>query len=393
MRKSSEISQELAGKVQELQAASDASARKNVAEEVKALTAELSQSRAAEAAELALAMDKPEEKEVRRYSLSKAIRQAASHSLDGFELEMDQEAHREFSRMGQQIEGFGIPSAVLRAISAQNVSESGKGDAFRTTQEGGYLEALQDALLGSRLGVQYLDGLVGNLHFPKGGKFNAQWLAEGVKATKQVASFESILMSPHGLQVLAGYTKDLLNSSSYAVENIVWNALIKAHAQALDSAIFNGTGASGQPKGIIGTTGVNTVAIGGALDFAKLVNLETVIAEKNALTDNVKFAMNASINGMLKTTPQQKGYPTYLVAGGQANGYPVNVSNVIPAGTAILGDFSNVVVGQWGGLDIIVDPYTAKDSRIIEVSAVAYHDVAVLYPEAFAVATGITAGA
>lgn len=388
MRNSNEISQELAGKIEELKTVSE-SERKAVADNVRALTEELRAVRAKEQAELALAMNKPEVKEAKRYSIAKAIRQMAQGGrLDGFEAEMDQEARKEMELSGRSIEGLGVPSIVLRAIAgAQNATDSTNGPEFKTTTEGGYFDALRANLLGAKLGVEYLDNLQGNIHFVKGGAFAGAWVAEGAAATAQKATYSSIPMTPHRLQILGGYTYDLLKQSSYAVENIIWNNLRDSHAAALDSALFNGTGANGQPKGILNTTGVGTQAISKVPTYAEVVAMESTIAQANGITGPMAFVTNGTVNGTLKTTPKVAGQAIFLEEGGMVNGCPVNVSSSIAANKLILGDFKNVKVGQWGGLDLIVDPYSSKAKGIVEVTTIAYHDVAVIYPEAFCVGT------
>ena len=107
---------------------------------------------------------------------------------------------------------------------------------------------------------------------------------------------------------------------------------------------------------------------------------------------------NAKVQGKLKTIPQIAGYPYYLMNDGKVNGYPFFMSNAIPSnlgtGTAfsaaIFGNWSEVLVGSWGGMQLIVDPFSAKQNGVLEISAAAYHDVLVRTPQAFCKIVDIT---
>ena len=179
--------------------------------------------------------------------------------------------------------------------------------------------------------------------------------------------------------------------------------MVKAHAVALDAAIFAGSGSSGQPTGVLSASGVNTITIdasnGGPLTHDLLVQMETEVGIDNGLLDDtLAYVSNAKVQGKLKTIPQIAGYPYYLMNDGKVNGYPFYMSNAIPSnlgtGTAfsaaIFGNWSEVLVGSWGGLQLIVDPYTAKANGVLEISAAAYHDVLVRTPAAFCKIVDIT---
>ncbi len=401
MRKSIEISAELDAKMRQFDECQDAEQRKTLAGEITALTGELQDAQIDEAARRALANQRvfsPEEKkELKRFSISKFIRQAMNGQLDGIEKEMEAEGRKEFNNsIGGNHEGFFVPSFLLRDLDYTNASEDNYGKAFVETTQMTYIGALRNAMLGTKLGVRYLDGLVGNLAVVKGGGASAAWYGEESAASKSKPTYTRVTMSPKRLQVIQGVTYDLLHQTSAAVDQLIMQDLTEAHASALDAAIFNGSGTSGQPTGILAASGVNSVAIGasgGAVTYEKLVQMETEVAMDNALLANPAYVSNAKVQGALKTIPQIAGYPVYLLNDGKVNGYPFAMTNAIPSnltknGTsnlsaAIFGAFNEILVGGWGGLQFILDPYTAKDKGVVEISACAYHDVLVRRPEAF----------
>jgi hypothetical protein len=404
MRNSIEISAELDAKVRELEACQDVAQRKTLADETAALTRELGDAQIEEAARKALANQRvlsPKEKEeIRQFSISKFLREAQHDNLTGIEAEMAKEGEAEFKRSGinPAANSVYIPSIALRDYYDTNATESGYGDAFKEEKFFSYEGKLRGEMLAARLGVNFINNLSGNLNIVTGGA-DAAWVAEDAAATKAKPAYAKMTLSPKRLQVLQGVTYDLIHQNSASVDALIMADMVKAHAAALDAAIFAGSGSSGQPTGVLGRAG-NTVAIGtngGAITYAKLVEMEQLVGEDNGLLDgSLAYVSNAKVMGKLKTIPQVQGYPWYLLNEGKVNGYPFFMSNALPSnltkGTtsgscsaAIFGPFSQVICGTWGGgLQFIIDPYTAKASGVLEVTAIAYHDVAVRHADAFA---------
>ena len=403
MRNSIEISAELDAKVRELEACQDVAQRKTLADETAALTRELGDAQIEEAARKALANQRvlsPKEKEeVRQFSISKFLREAQHDNLTGIEAEMAKEGEAEFKRSGinPAANSVYIPSFALRSYDDTNATESGYGDAFKEEKFFSYEGKLRGEMLAARLGVNFIDNLTGNLNIVTGGA-DAAWVAEDVAATKAKPAYAKMTLSPKRLQVLQGVTYDLIHQNSKSVDALIMADMVKAHAAALDAAIFAGSGSSGQPTGVLGRAG-NTVSIdstGGPITYAKLVEMEQMVGEDNGLLDEtLAYVSNAKVMGKLKTIPQVAGYPWYLLNEGKVNGYPFFMSNALPSNltkstgsnlsAAIFGPFSQVICGTWGGgLQFIIDPYTAKASGVLEVTAIAYHDVAVRHADAFA---------
>ena len=354
------------------------------------------------------AFQTPEEKELKRFSLAKFIREAAAgRGLTGFEAEMNEEAEKEMRAAGQTLAGVGIPSVLLggrRTFDYNNVTTATEGKEFAAVTEWSYIEALRDAMLGARLGVRYIPGMQGNARIVKGGGVTASWLAEEAAASKVKEEFGTIDMTPHRLQILGGYTYDLLKQSALPVERILWDELIRAHAHALDAAIFTGSGSSGQPTGVLNTSGIGDVAggtDGAAISFENLVKLETAVGNANGLFGRLAYVTNSKVAGAAKSTPQVNGYPRYIMEDGRANGFEFHVTNAIPSNltkgsssgvcsAVLFGNWEEVLVPQWGGLDMIIDPLTQKGKGVVELCAIAYHDVCVRRPACFAAIKDVT---
>jgi len=403
MRNSNEISAELETRLAEFESCQDAAQRKDLAGKVEELTRELKDAQLSEAARKAQAnqrvLSPQEKKDIRRFSISKFLRQSLpGETMDGIEAEMAAEGKREFQEgIKGAAEGVFLPSALLRTYYYTNASEDDYGKAFIEQTGLTYLGKLRNAVLGRKLGVRYLDGLQGNIAFVTGGA-DAAWVAEEAAASKQKPAYAKKVMSPKRLQVLQGVTYDLMHQTSKALDSLIMEDMVKAHAVALDAAIFTGSGSSGQPTGVLAASGVNDITIdtdGGPLTYNLLVQMETEVGIDNGLLDDtLAYVSNAKVQGKLKTIPQIAGYPYYLMNDGKVNGYPFYMSNAIPSNLTkgsssgvcsaiIFGNWSEVLVGSWGGLQLIVDPYSAKDKGVLEISAAAYHDVLVRTPAAF----------
>ena len=409
MRNSNEISAELNTRLAELEACQEEAQRKTLAGDVEKLTRELGDAQIEEAARKALANQRvlsPKEKEeIRAFSISKFLREAQHDSLTGLEAEMAKEGEAEFKRSGINpgASSVFLPTALVR-YDYNTATESGYGNAFIEQTSLSYDGKLRGAMLGEKLGVKYLNGLQGQVSIVTGGA-DASWIAEESAASVSKPAYAKGTLSPKRLQVLQGVTYDLLHQSTKDVDRLIMDDMVKAHAAALDAAIFAGSGSSGQPTGVLsasGTNSINTGSNGGAITYAKLVDMETEVGIDNGLLDEtLAYVTNAKVQGKLKTIPQIQGYPYYLMNDGKVNGYPCYITNAIPSNmeqgnscsvcsAALFGPWSQVLVGGWGGLQFIVDPYTAKNKGVLEITAIAYHDVLVRFPAAFCKCVGIT---
>ena len=409
MRNSNEISAELNTRLAELEACQEEAQRKTLAGDVEKLTRELGDAQIEEAARKALANQRvlsPKEKEeLRSFSISKFLREAQHDGLTGLEAEMAKEGEAEFKRSGINpgASSVFLPTALVR-YDYNTATESGYGNAFIEQTQLSYDGKLRGAMLGEKLGVKYLNGLQGQVSIVTGGA-DASWIAEESAASVSKPAYAKGTLSPKRLQVLQGVTYDLLHQSTKDVDRLIMDDMVKAHAAALDAAIFAGSGSSGQPTGVLsasGTNSINTGSNGGAITYAKLVDMETEVGIDNGLLDEtLAYVTNAKVQGKLKTIPQIQGYPYYLMNDGKVNGYPCYITNAIPSNmeqgnsgsvcsAALFGPWSQVLVGGWGGLQFIVDPYTAKNKGVLEITAIAYHDVLVRFPAAFCKCVGIT---
>ena len=249
------------------------------------------------------------------------------------------------------------------------------------------------------MGAQFLTGLRGNLPLVGGGTFTAAFVAEGGEISKTKKAFtDRGTLTPRRLGSTGAISKELIHQASVDVEKIIINELTSSIAQAIETAAINGSGAAPIPTGILNTSNVKSVVMGTnglAPTWAKVVELESAVKQANGHGLKMGYLTNSSVIGKLKTILKGTS-DRFIMEDLTLNGYSCIDTNAIPnnldKGTStgvcsalIFGAWENLIIGQWGGLDLIVDPYTRKNFGEIELNTTQFIDIGVSNPEHFGV--------
>ena len=330
-----------------------------------------------------------DKKEVRQYSLMKAIRALANptdkRAVDAarFEFECSEAAQRAF---GQSAQGILVPAEVLRQWNKRDLNTTDEagivGQDFRPDA---FVDVLRNASSVMQAGATMLTGLQGNIKIPKKtAAASGGWFTEGNAASESEMTIGSITMAPKTVGAYTDVTRQLMMQGSPDIEALVRNDLAAALALAIDLGALSGSGTSGQPTGIRNTSGINTKDFAATNPtFAELVGMETEVAADNALAGNLAYIMPAALYGALKTTEKASNTAQFVAVDGQVNGYRAIVSNQVAAGDVYFGNFADLLIGMWGGLDLLVDPYTASTTGTVRVVAMQSVDVAVRHAVSF----------
>jgi len=329
--------------------------------------------------------------ETQRFSMMKAVRALATGNWDdaGFERDCSLAVA---DKLGKEARGLYVPMEVQRAMgTAAGTGISDAGALVGTDHmDSAFIDALRAESLVGQLGARFMDGLVGDLDIPRldsGSTFG--WITEDADAADSEGTLGSVLMSPKTIAGAVPMTRKLLKQSSPSVEAIMRQDLIRGAALAIDVAALNGSGAAGQPLGILNQTGVNTQTVADITNkvptFAELIGYETKLADDNALIGNLNYITTPAINAALKTAAKDAGSGIMLVENGMANGYSVYASTQVPVGKMVFGNFSDVMIGMWGVLDLTVDTATKAASGGLVLRAFQDVDVAIRHPESFCV--------
>ena len=403
MRKISEIRHDLAQARQALVEVNreDKKACEEALARVNDLIAELDEASAAERAAQRLAEDTFREKERKankKFSIVKFFRELASGAgLTGLEAEAAEEGAREFSRLGFNAQGRVIPSFILRDILGQSVSTDGAALADEAARV--IMPDLKNQLVVERLGATVLTNLVGKVPVVTSTNIAAKWAAEGTDVEISKVNWAKQMLTPKRNVTRIALTKDLLHQTSVAVEQYLVNKMRTAHNELVESGVI--AGANDGPTGILKTAQVNKKDVAGPITWKEVVGLETRVNVNNASRGKLGYLTNAKVMGELKTTPKIEGGDRFILeetAAGNLNGYPCEWTNLVPANTGdsakgsamIFGNWEDLFVGEWGGFDMVVDPFTQAGSAQTVVTINAWNDALVAEPKSFAVLTGIT---
>ena len=331
-------------------------------------------------------------KEVQRFSLMRAINALANptdrraREAAAFEFECSQAAAEQYGRDAQ---GILLPVEVLRNWK-RDLNSADDSALFSDDYRGGdFIDALRNASSVMQAGATMLTGLSGDVKVPKKtGVSSTGWVdTEGGAVSESEFTVGTVSMVPRQLGAYTDVTRQLRQQSSLSVEALIRDDLAQALALAIDLGALAGSGTSGQPTGIKNTSGINTTTFAAANPtFAEIVAMETAVAEDNALTGNLGYIMAAGMYGALKTTAKDSGSGQFVVEpGGTVNGYRGIVSNQVTAGDAYFGNFSDLLIGMWSGVDITVDPYSLSTTGTVRVVAFQTVDTAVRHAVSFCV--------
>ena len=338
------------------------------------------------------------DQEVSQFSIVRAIDAIARNdwSQAGFEKEMSDATGQ---KLGKQARGFFLPTDVMTRDLNVTTTTAGGHTVATDLLSGSFIDVLRNKMTVVDLGATMLTDLNGNVAIPRQtGGATAYWVAESGAITESAAAFDQVTLTPNTVGAFSDISRKLLLQSSLDVESFVRNDLATTLAIELDRAAIHGSGSSNQPTGIIATSGIGDVAGGTnglAPTYAHIVGLETQVAQDNADLGNLAYLTNSKVRGKLLTT--EKASNTAQMVWGDDNtlrGYNAAVSNQVSstltkgsssvASAIIFGNWSDLLIGMWGGLDIAVDTATGSASGTVRVVALQDVDVAVRHAESFA---------
>ncbi len=342
--------------------------------------------------------------EQRDYSLLRAINAAAKN--DWRKAGLEREASESIAeKLGREARGFFVPYDVLKRELTVGTATAGGNTVGTAHMAGSFIDLLRNRMMVTSLGAQMMSGLVGNVDIPKltGGAI-AYWLSESGEVANSDQTFGKVTLSPKTVAARSYFSRRLMLQSSPDVEGIVQNDLTKVLALAIDMACINGSGVSGQPTGVLNVNGIGAVLGGSdglAPTFAHMVDLEIEVSQDNADVGNLAYLTNTKVRGKLKTTEKASGTAQFVWGDGfdpgfgMVNGYRSAVSNQVPGDLSkgnstgvcsaiIFGNWSDLLIGEWGVLDLQVDPYTSGDDGGTIVRAFQDVDTVVRHTESFA---------
>lgn len=310
-------------------------------------------------------------------------------SLSGAEAEYSKEIER---RTGRKAGGTFVPLSVLE--KRVNTTTSGAQIVPVDHRPDQFINPLRNKLLVRALGGTALSGLQGDVNVPAyGSGITSGWVAENGALTASDMTFASKSLTPKHVGALSEMSRQLIQQSSPDIEQLLRDDMSFAIAAALDSALIKG-GGSNEPTGIIGTSGIQTHSLA-TLDWAGIASMQEKIELANA-TAGAWLTSPGVVKKLRVTLKSTTAGAAYLCENNRMADLPVHSTKQVPLATAkgqlILGDFSQVLLGIWSELDILVNPFdsTAYARGGVLVRAMATCDIALRQPTAFVLANDIT---
>ena len=325
------------------------------------------------------------DKEVRQFSVLRALNALANPSdkaaweAAAFEREVSEAAAK---AAGKSARGIFVPGEVLRAKRDLTVGTATAGGNLVATElmADSFIDLLRNRSVVTRAGATVMNGLVGNVAIPKQtGAATAYWVAESGAPTESQQTIGQVTMNPKTVGAFTDFSRRLILQSSLDVENMVRRDLAAVIALAIDTAALYGTAADNQPRGLKNQSGINTQDFAATNPtFAELVGMETQVAADNADIGTMRYLLNPAQRGAAKTTEKASGTAQFVwEPGNTINGYGTEVSNQVTAGDVFFGNFADLMIGFWSGLDLTVDPYAGATSGTVRVIALQDVDIAV----------------
>jgi len=308
-------------------------------------------------------------KEVAEFSFQEAMRQAYTGKLEGLVKEMDQEARREHN--GQMFRGIAIPSSVLEHRAVGNA-------AVNPTEVMSFTDQLEANLVLASAGANFYSG-VADMKLPVLSGISSAFVAETGGTATAAGTASSVTLSPKKMISIVEISAEAMAQNA-GVEGAVRRNLAANIAATLEGALLADANVTSGPASIFAAAADQAVA-GAAPTVAELLNMEaTLIAngvnleaarmawllDGGALTEAKSLAQVASVSPAYDNATKE--FLSYFAFASS------NVGNSAGTGTNyLLGDYSKVHIAQFGGLDLLFDPYTnaaAGVGRMIATSLV-----------------------
>jgi len=328
------------------------------------------------------------QKEARSFSFLRAINYLANpgdrtaREAAAFEIEASE---AQAAKLGRASRGITIPTDVMKRDLNVGTATAGGNLVETELDAANFIDLLRNASALDQAGATVLTGLSGNVNIPRqSGAATAYWVAESGSPTESQQTIDQVALTPKTCGAFTDFSRRLMIQSSIDVENMVRTDLARVLALEIDRVGLYGSGSSNQPLGLKDTTGVLSEDFAAnAPTFAEVVALESDVAGANALLGSPVYLMNSAMAGSLKTTEKASNTAQFILQGGEVNGYRAVISNQVASNDLWFGNFSDLIIAYFSGLDLMVDPYTGSTSGTVRVVALQDVDIAARHGASF----------
>ena len=343
-------------------------------------------------------------REVRPYSLFEAVRAMIDPGYDGAKVEKRVSAELVEMRGGDarrhEFRGLLVPYRALlpREIEQRvlaKVTPNTTGAAMIQTDVlfDELIEVFRNEAKVVAAGARMLPGMVGDVSVPRqNGAATAAFVAnEDTAVAESTQTYNSLALSPKTVGLKATLTRRMLKQPGLALEELTRQEIRTAIGLAIDNAAINGTGAGGNPTGVIATAGIGGVTTAGAITWTHVQEFESDLGTANALKGKLAFFMKYAVRGILKRKERATNTGLFLMdPNGQVNGFPHFATEQMPASNLLFGNWEEVLIALWDALDMFADPYSVGDKGHVVLRGFQDIDIGVRHAASFTLATDVT---
>lgn len=305
------------------------------------------------------------------------------------------EYQQEAKRQGQRARAGGIlvPASLFekRATMTTTTAAAIVPDDYKADQ---YVGLLRNSAIVRSLGARVLSGLSGDVVIPKQtGASTAYWVAEGDSLTESGTTYANLRLEPKHVGALSAISRQALQQTNPALEQLTRDDFTAVIGLAVDKALIHGVAADDQPVGILNTSSIQTASLA-TLNWAAIVAMLEKLGLAN-VAPNAFLASTKAASKLMTTLKSASAGSAFLMESGRMADLPVHVTNQLDdkgtttkTGRVIAGDFSQLVIGEWGSAEILANPYAAGyyEKGDIQLRIMHTLDAVVRHPQAFVVA-------
>ncbi len=312
------------------------------------------------------------------FSLLKAINDVANNrQLDERSQEVVNNGIAEMRKAGLSYSG-----QIVLPIENRNIQATveANGQEVVAQDKLNILEPLRSNLVLNAAGANYMTGLVGNVSIPSYSGSNVGWAGEIEAAKDGSGTFSEVVLEPKRITAYIDVSKQFLIQDSASAEALIRADIVKAISHKLEETILgNEAGNNKQPKGIFnGATALEEVSYEAMVDMVKTL-------EEANVSGDFKYIVSPSAKAKLKTTKKDAGSGLFVMENGEIDGIPVLSTSACKG--VLLGKFDDYVIGQWGSIDLTIDPYSQATNGNVRLVVNAYFDAKPRRAEAFVAKT------
>lgn len=324
--------------------------------------------------------------EQRDYNVANILRAEVTgdYSNAGYEREMSQEAARNYPTSPR---GVVVPTEAILGRASITSTGNAAGAVTTDLNAGMFIDRLRPQSSVMAAGATVMTGLSRNFTVPKlAADTTAEWLAEGAAVSDSSMDIDSISMSMKRVSASQSFTREALLQAQPNLDDLVRSNIGTVLSQAIDLAGLEGTGTNGQPTGILNTSGINTLtAAGNTITHAEALTALAAIEADNISTANAVFIMHPNDYARIAQTNVDSGSGKFVIDAPNNTilGRRVMQTTKATEGNVYLGVYQHLLVAMFGGVDLVVDPYTNAASAKIAITSHMMADVNVRHAQAF----------